>query len=162
MARASTRSPSARRRGRHQQHAYLSRARKAARRRGGRAGRRVSLRAACDAERGLRALVTGGAQVATWVTIPEGFTAAQIAERLQAGGLGPAAAFRSYFLQQTIVVDGTRPKVSRAFSFPAPICCRWERRRNKLPRCSPGSFSRSCPATPPRGRALCISAFRKS
>ena len=30
----------------------------------------------------LRALVTGGAQVAAWVTIPEGFTAAQIAERL--------------------------------------------------------------------------------
>ncbi len=67
----------------------------------------------------LRALVTGGAQVATWVTIPEGFTAAQIAARLQAGGLGPAQAFRSYFLQQTIIVDGTRTKSLEGFLFPS-------------------------------------------
>ncbi|HTX57902.1 MAG TPA: endolytic transglycosylase MltG [Candidatus Acidoferrales bacterium] len=45
----------------------------------------------------LNQLVTGGAQVATWVTIPEGFTAAQIAARLQAEGVGRAADFRRSF-----------------------------------------------------------------
>ncbi|MGC2130539.1 MAG: endolytic transglycosylase MltG [Candidatus Aquilonibacter sp.] len=42
-------------------------------------------------------LVSGGAQVATWVTIPEGFTALQIAQRLQEQGIGRAAAFERAF-----------------------------------------------------------------
>ena len=42
-------------------------------------------------------LVSGGAQVATWVTIPEGFTARQIAQRLQAEGVGRADAFERSF-----------------------------------------------------------------
>jgi UPF0755 protein len=42
-------------------------------------------------------LVSGGAQVATWVTIPEGFTAAQIAQRLQDEGVGRANAFERSF-----------------------------------------------------------------
>jgi UPF0755 protein len=42
-------------------------------------------------------LVSGGAQVATWVTIPEGFTAQQIAQRLQEQGVGRAAAFERSF-----------------------------------------------------------------
>jgi UPF0755 protein len=67
----------------------------------------------------LRALVTGGAQVATWVTIPEGFTAAQIAARLQASGLGEADAFRSYFLAQQITVGGKRTKSLEGFLFPS-------------------------------------------
>ena len=50
---------------------------------GNTASGRASRRAKC-----LHALVTGGAQVATWVTIPEGFTAEQIAERLQGDGSG--------------------------------------------------------------------------
>jgi UPF0755 protein len=58
----------------------------------------------------LRALVTGGAQVAAWVTIPEGFTAAQIAARLQAAGIGKAQDFESDFMQQRLVVDGTQTK----------------------------------------------------
>ena len=41
----------------------------------------------------LRALISGGAQVAVWVTIPEGFTAAQIAQRLGENGVGDSAAF---------------------------------------------------------------------
>jgi UPF0755 protein len=42
-------------------------------------------------------LRSGGAQIATWVTIPEGFTAAQIAERLQADGVGRAGDFERAF-----------------------------------------------------------------
>ena len=45
----------------------------------------------------LEQLRSGGAQIATWVTIPEGFTAAQIAHRLQALGIGRAASFERAF-----------------------------------------------------------------
>jgi UPF0755 protein len=45
----------------------------------------------------LEELRTGGAQVATWVTIPEGFTARQIAQRLQGEGLGKALDFEHAF-----------------------------------------------------------------
>ena len=45
----------------------------------------------------LNQLLTGGAQVATWVTIPEGFTAKQIAQRLQGEGVGKADAFDRAF-----------------------------------------------------------------
>jgi UPF0755 protein len=67
----------------------------------------------------LHALVSGGAQVATWVTIPEGFTAAQIAQRLQVEGVGPAAPFLRQFLQQRLVVDGARTKNLEGFLFPS-------------------------------------------
>ena len=67
----------------------------------------------------LEALVTGGAQVAAWVTIPEGFTAAQIAARLQQAGVGPAAGFLAAFLSERIVVDGTPTKNLEGFLFPS-------------------------------------------
>lgn len=67
----------------------------------------------------LRALVTGGAQVATWVTIPEGFTAAQIAQRLHDAGAGPAADFQEAFRTETLTVDGARTKSLEGFLFPS-------------------------------------------
>jgi UPF0755 protein len=67
----------------------------------------------------LHALVTGGAQVATWVTIPEGFTAEQIAVRLQVNGLGSSAALRQDFVQQKLLVDGARTKSLEGFLFPS-------------------------------------------
>lgn len=67
----------------------------------------------------LRALVTGGAQVAVWVTIPEGFTAAQIAKRLEENGVGSAADFARAFLHDTIVAGGTRTKNLEGFLFPS-------------------------------------------
>ncbi len=67
----------------------------------------------------LHALLTGGAQVATWVTIPEGFTAAQIADRLQNEGVGQAPALLSSFMSTTLVVDGTRTKSLEGFLFPS-------------------------------------------
>ncbi|HLY02749.1 MAG TPA: endolytic transglycosylase MltG [Candidatus Cybelea sp.] len=67
----------------------------------------------------LHALVTGGAQVATWVTIPEGFTAEQIAARLEGNGLGSSAAFRQDFMQEKLLVDGTRTKSLEGFLFPS-------------------------------------------
>ena len=41
----------------------------------------------------LREVVTGGRQVAVWVTIPEGYTAREIAGTLVAAGLGEASSF---------------------------------------------------------------------
>ncbi|HZV77963.1 MAG TPA: endolytic transglycosylase MltG [Candidatus Babeliales bacterium] len=67
----------------------------------------------------LRALVTAGAQVAAWVTIPEGFTAAQIAARLQRDGVGPAGPFLSSFKRERLVVDGTRTVNLEGFLFPS-------------------------------------------
>jgi UPF0755 protein len=66
----------------------------------------------------LHALVSGSAQVAVWVTIPEGFTAAQIATRLQQAGAGSAPEFLESFMRNTIVVDGTRTKSLEGFLFP--------------------------------------------
>jgi UPF0755 protein len=67
----------------------------------------------------LRALVSGGAQVAAWVAIPEGFTAAQIANRLEETGIGPAPAFYREFMRDTIVVAGARTKNLEGFLFPS-------------------------------------------
>ncbi len=66
----------------------------------------------------LHALVTEGAEVARWVTIPEGFTDAQIAERLQASGVGNARELAHAFAVDSIVVGGTRTKSLEGFLFP--------------------------------------------
>jgi UPF0755 protein len=67
----------------------------------------------------LRALVSGGAQVAAWVTLPEGFTAAQIAQRLQNAGIGPSQSFLRDFMQQKMVLDGTPTRSLEGFLFPS-------------------------------------------
>ncbi len=72
-----------------------------------------------SADHVLHALLSGGAQVATWVTIPEGFTAKQIARRLQTDGIGKAAAFEHTFATTTLVVDGVRTKSLEGFLFPS-------------------------------------------
>ncbi|MHB8140354.1 MAG: endolytic transglycosylase MltG [Vulcanimicrobiaceae bacterium] len=66
----------------------------------------------------LSALLHGGAQTAAWVTIPEGFTAKQIAARLAADGIGSAQAYEAAFMRDTLVVDGTRTKNLEGFLFP--------------------------------------------
>ena len=67
----------------------------------------------------LEALMTGGAQVAAWVTIPEGFTAQEIAARLQESGIGAAEPYASAFARDSIVVDGARTKNLEGFLFPS-------------------------------------------
>ncbi|MBV8245099.1 MAG: endolytic transglycosylase MltG [Candidatus Eremiobacteraeota bacterium] len=67
----------------------------------------------------LEALRTGGAQVAVWVTVPEGFTAHQIAQRLSEARLGSADSFERYFLHHSIVVGGTRTANLEGFLFPS-------------------------------------------
>jgi len=67
----------------------------------------------------LAQLQSGGAQVAKWVTIPEGFTAKQIAQRLQDEGFGSAQAYAAAFLHDSIVIDGTRTKNLEGYLFPS-------------------------------------------
>lgn len=106
----------------------------------------------------LRALVTGGAQVATWLTIPEGFTAAQIAARLQSAGLGPAGSFRSYFLQQQIVVDGRRTKNLEGFLFPSTYLLQFDAGPSQVASLLTAQFLRELPRdAAARARALHLS-----
>lgn len=67
----------------------------------------------------LRSLLTGGAQVAVWVTIPEGYTAKQIAQRLADAGAGSAADLERGFATDAIVVDGARTRGLEGFLFPS-------------------------------------------
>lgn len=67
----------------------------------------------------LQQLESGGAQIARWVTIPEGFTAKQIAQRLSDDGFGPAAAYERAFMHDSIVVGGTRTKNLEGYLFPS-------------------------------------------
>ena len=67
----------------------------------------------------LRALVGGGAQVAVWVSIPEGFTAREIAKRLETAGVGNSAEYARAFARDSIAVDGARTKGLEGFLFPS-------------------------------------------
>lgn len=67
----------------------------------------------------LAQLERGGAQVARWVTFPEGFTAKQVAQRLQREGFGNWHTFDRAFMRDSIVIDGTRTKSMEGFLFPS-------------------------------------------
>jgi len=67
----------------------------------------------------LRALVSGSGQVAAWITIPEGFTAAQIATRLEKAGVGSASEILAEFMHRTLVVDGVPTKSLEGYLFPS-------------------------------------------
>ncbi|HZZ66210.1 MAG TPA: endolytic transglycosylase MltG [Candidatus Baltobacteraceae bacterium] len=64
-------------------------------------------------------LQSGGAQIAKWVTIPEGFTAKQIAQRLQENGFGNAAVFEHAFLHDTTVAAGQPTANLEGYLFPS-------------------------------------------
>ncbi|MHB8146422.1 MAG: endolytic transglycosylase MltG [Vulcanimicrobiaceae bacterium] len=67
----------------------------------------------------LHALVTGGAQVARWVTFPEGFTDRQIASRLQSEGIANARVLERVFAATSLNVDGTRTPSLEGYLFPS-------------------------------------------
>lgn len=67
----------------------------------------------------LQLLLVGRARVATWVTLPEGFTAVQIADTLADRKLGSQSAFQAYFEHQTIVLGGVRTKSLEGYLFPS-------------------------------------------
>jgi UPF0755 protein len=67
----------------------------------------------------LQALLTGGAQIAAWVSIPEGFTATEIAERLHQAGIGQVATLSQAFLTTPLSVDGTQTRNLEGYLFPS-------------------------------------------
>lgn len=67
----------------------------------------------------LEQLRSGGAQIATWVTIPEGFTVREIARRLEENNAGSAAQLEYAFLHDSIIVNGTRTKNLEGYLFPS-------------------------------------------
>ncbi|HEV3156373.1 MAG TPA: endolytic transglycosylase MltG [Candidatus Baltobacteraceae bacterium] len=66
----------------------------------------------------LRQVTTEGAQLAVWVTIPEGFTARDISALLAQHGIGSEEAFARYFLDTATEIDGVRTKNFEGFLFP--------------------------------------------
>ena len=66
----------------------------------------------------LRQLVAGGGQTAIWVTIPEGFTAKQIAQTLAAHDLGTAADFERRFAQGSLTFENSRTPTLEGYLFP--------------------------------------------
>ncbi|MBV9402619.1 MAG: endolytic transglycosylase MltG [Candidatus Eremiobacteraeota bacterium] len=67
----------------------------------------------------LEQLRSGGAQIAVWVSIPEGFTAQQIAQRLQEAGVGDARSFADTFRRDSITLGGVRTKSLEGYLFPS-------------------------------------------
>ncbi len=66
----------------------------------------------------LAQLTAGGGQVAKWVTIPEGFTSAQIARTLAAASLGSKSALATTFSHETLVLGGVRTANLEGYLFP--------------------------------------------
>jgi UPF0755 protein len=93
----------------------------------------------------LRALISGGAQVAAWVTVPEGFTSRQIAARLEENGIGPAAEFARAFARNSIVVDGSLTKSLEGFLFPSTYLIPLGASPKQVESIMTGEFSRQLP-----------------
>jgi UPF0755 protein len=66
----------------------------------------------------LQQVVNGGHQVAVWVTIPEGFTAKEIAQALAARDLGDEDDLESTFLGDSLVLLGSRTANLEGYLFP--------------------------------------------
>jgi UPF0755 protein len=66
----------------------------------------------------LHRITAGGERVATWVTIPEGFTSTQIAQTLAARGFGPEAALQAEFRHGSMRFDGRRTPSLEGYLFP--------------------------------------------
>ncbi len=66
----------------------------------------------------LHEVIGTGRQVATWVTVPEGFTAKQIAATLADRGVGSYRSFADAFLSRSLDVDGHRTASLEGYLFP--------------------------------------------
>ena len=64
------------------------------------------------------ALKSGGHPSAVWITVPEGFTAAQIAARLEHHGLAEAPYFLLAVHEGSIFIDGVRTRGLEGYLFP--------------------------------------------
>jgi len=67
----------------------------------------------------LRKLIAGEAQIAVWVTIPEGYTAKQIASTLAEHRIGNVAALDTAFFHSGIELAGARTPTLEGYLFPS-------------------------------------------
>ncbi|HEY0799154.1 MAG TPA: endolytic transglycosylase MltG [Candidatus Baltobacteraceae bacterium] len=67
----------------------------------------------------LAQLVSGGDQLAIWVTFPEGYTDAQIAQTLADHQLGDEGSFLRTFARGSLELDGARTRSLEGFLFPS-------------------------------------------
>jgi UPF0755 protein len=67
----------------------------------------------------LEEIVSGGSQVAVWVTIPEGFTAREIAHELADRSLGTEDGFFDYFMGHSLELPGSRTTTLEGVLFPS-------------------------------------------
>jgi UPF0755 protein len=63
-------------------------------------------------------LATGGRPPVVWVTIPEGYTAQQIAHRLEASQITPAAAFEDVAAHNSLLIDGALTRGLEGYLYP--------------------------------------------
>jgi len=63
-------------------------------------------------------LTAGGRQVAKWVTIPEGFTCAEIARTLAGASLGTRGALDAAFFHESLLLGGVRTANLEGYLFP--------------------------------------------
>lgn len=94
----------------------------------------------------LQQLRSGGAQIARWVTIPEGFTAKEIAQRLQDEGFGSAQEYDSAFMHDTIVAGGMRTKNLEGYLFPSTYLIPVDATPQTVERIMTAQFLRELPA----------------
>jgi len=66
----------------------------------------------------LQQVVDGGQQIAVWVTIPEGFTAKEIATALAAHGFGDARTFDRIFFHDSLALGGSKTPTLEGYLFP--------------------------------------------
>ena len=103
----------------------------------------------------LAQVVAGTGQVAVWVTVPEGYTAREIASACSAAGLGSTGAFDAAFLDAPIVVTGVRVRNYEGFLFPQTYLVPLGSSPADVAKIMFGEFERELPADAvPRARSL--------
>jgi len=66
----------------------------------------------------LRQVIDGGQQIARWVTIPEGFTAKEVATALSERGFGDARTFNRAFLHSSLKLGASKTPTLEGYLFP--------------------------------------------
>ncbi|MBC5799740.1 MAG: endolytic transglycosylase MltG [Candidatus Eremiobacteraeota bacterium] len=103
----------------------------------------------------LRQLVEGGQQLAAWVTIPEGYTDAQIAGTLAAHRLGDEARLADEFARGSLVFDGRRTASLEGYLFPDTYLIPRDAKPAAIAKMLTGQFRAELPANArKRARAL--------
>lgn len=67
----------------------------------------------------LRALISGGAQIAMWITIPEGYTSKEIAATLAAHGISSQSTLERAFQKDSLIIAGARTRNAEGYLFPS-------------------------------------------